>query len=120
MKMVVDKVTARSAAVWLVLVLFGVWYCAPGHPSAGAQLPLDVVFHAGLFLFVGVFVGVLTGGQARNLFLVAVVAFVLEVAQWWLGGYSVIEWTDVVANEAGVSLAALVLLARHFVLSVWM
>ncbi|MDB6162921.1 MAG: hypothetical protein JWL98_353, partial [Xanthomonadaceae bacterium] len=44
----------------------------------------------------------------------AVLAALLEVLQWRIGGYPHIEWRDILANEVGLVLAVVLLLGRRW------
>jgi len=87
------------------LLVLSALYCLPGHPSAGHAELLDAVAHAGLFLGVGLWFGLSGGREARVFSALAVFAALLEVAQWALGHFALIEWADILANEAGLAIA---------------
>ena len=93
--------------LWGTLVVLAVAYSWPGHPSAGQRWVLDIVLHVGLFALLGLIWGIAPRGRAYRLAALAVMAALLEVLQWWLGGYQYIEIMDVVSNEIGVAVAVL-------------
>lgn len=91
------------------LILLSALYCLPGHPSAGSVVALDVFLHIALFASAAVGFGLLTGSRGWAVATVAALGALLEVGQWWLGGYPRIEGADILSNEAGVALAAMTL-----------
>jgi hypothetical protein len=93
-------------------VLLSALYCLPGHSSAGAA-PLDALAHSVLFAGLGLWFGWLAGGGAWVIAPLAALGALLEVVQWWVGGYARIEVADILANEAGVALALLWLRSRR-------
>jgi hypothetical protein len=95
------------------LVLLSIAYCLPGHPSAGDAVPLDALSHVALFAGIGLWFGWLTRRGARAAAPLVALAALLEVLQWWLGGYARIEVADIAANEAGVALALVLLWLRR-------
>lgn len=97
----------------LGLLALCVVYCLPQHPSAGASPLLDAVAHAALFAGVGLWFGRHVGHGVRVFGPLLALAALLEVAQWRIGGYPRIEWPDILANWAGLVLAALWLWLRR-------
>ena len=109
---VAERAIRRVDAVLggLGLLVLCLAYCLPGHPSARVAW-VDVAAHVGLFAAVA-WGGWLALHRAWVFAVMAVLGLVLEVVQWWIGGYPRVEWMDVLANVGGVSLAAL-LSPRH-------
>lgn len=99
---------ARAVGAGFGLLALSVVYCLPGHPSAGHAQLLDAALHAGLFAGLGLAVGVLLQ-RGWPLAALAILAELLEVVQWWVGGYARIEIADILANEAGLVLAGVLL-----------
>ena len=99
----------RAACACLGLLALSVLYCLPGHPSAGRAVALDGALHVALFAGIGLAAGALLPRRWWPLAALAVLAELLEVAQWWFGGYPRIELADIVANEAGLALAGVLL-----------
>ena len=95
-----------------LLVLSGL-YCLPQHPSAGHAVGLDALAHITLFTGVGLWFGWFAGHGLRVFIPLLAVAALLEVLQWGIGGYPRIEWPDILANWAGLVLAALWLWLRR-------
>jgi hypothetical protein len=94
-----------------LLMLSGL-YCLPRHPSASDSAMLDALAHVALFTGIGAWFGRFVGRRARVFIPLIGLAALLEVAQWRIGGYARIEWPDIIANEAGLALAALWLWRR--------
>lgn len=92
------------------LLVVSVVYCLPGHPSAHRGW-LDALSHVGLFGLIGALAWLMVR-RAWMLVVVALLGVALEVIQWRLGGYPHVELADILANEAGVALAGLVLALR--------
>ena len=86
-------------------------YCLPGHPSARVAW-MDLAAHVGLFALVAAG-GWLALRRGWVFVVVAALGLVLEIVQWRVGGYPRLEWTDILANEAGVTLATLLPRTRH-------
>lgn len=101
--------TTRGLVACGGLTSLSVFYCLPGHPSAGGDTVLDILLHAGLFAGLGLGFGWFTGRGAWAVISLTVLAALLEVVQWWVGSYARIEGADILANETGVALASLVL-----------
>jgi hypothetical protein len=98
--------------MWTALVVAGIGYCVPRHPSAPSSSLLDAVLHVGLF-GLATFGVLLLGAGSRSVLLISVtLAVVLEVVQWWLSGHVSIEVGDIGWNLAGVALGVLAALAR--------
>ena len=95
-----------------LLVLSGL-YCLPHHPSAGHAVALDALAHIALFTGVGLWFGWFAGHGVRVFMPLFVVAALLEVLQWGIGGYPRIEVADILANAAGLGLAWALLQRRH-------
>jgi hypothetical protein len=95
------------------LLLLAVAYCLPQHPSAGHAVALDVLAHIALFTGVGLWFGWFGGHGGRVFMPLLAVAALLEVLQWWIGGYPRIEVADILANAAGLGLAWALLQRRH-------
>lgn len=95
------------------LLVLSALYCLPRHPGAGGSLLFDAVAHAALFAGVGLWFGRLVGHGVRVFGPLLALAALLEVAQWRIGGYPRIEWPDILANWAGLVLAALWLWLRR-------
>ena len=91
------------------LLVLAALYCLPGHPSAGNLVPLDEGLHVGLFLGVGLWFGLSAARDVRVFAALAAFAALLEVAQWMLGRFPHVEWADIVANEAGLAMAFVLL-----------
>lgn len=104
-----DQWTSALSVVGLLAV--AVAYALPRHPSAGTPV-LDAVIHAALFAGMGLWFGWLAGRRAWMFLLLAGLAALLEVVQWWLGGYPQLEWRDIVANEVGLCFTWMVLVSR--------
>jgi len=88
------------------MALLSVVYCLPRHPSAGSAHALDAVLHVTLFACIGAWFCRYIG---RNVTVILPLLFLgagLEVLQWRIGGYARIEWPDILANQAGVLLGA--------------
>lgn len=91
------------------LALLAALYCLPDHPSAGKAAILDAALHVLLFGAVTFAFARLVGSATVAVGTLAVLGALLEVIQWWIGGYLRIEVADIVANEIGVAVAALLL-----------
>jgi hypothetical protein len=87
------------------LLALSIVYCLPHHPSAGHHVVLDGVLHVATFAVVGLWLGRPVRRRTRTFVVIAILAALLEVAQWQLGGYAHVEWADIVANEIGVAIA---------------
>ena len=105
-----DKWTSALSVVGLLAL--AVAYALPRHPSAGTAVALDAIVHAALFAGIGLWFGWLAGRRAWVFLLLATLAALLEVVQWWLGGYPQLEWRDILANEIGLGFALMVLVIR--------
>jgi hypothetical protein len=95
------------------LLTLSALYCLPHHPSAGHDAALDVLVHIALFTGVGLWFGWFAGRGVRVFIPLLAVAALLEVLQWWIGGYPRIEVADIAANAAGLGLAWALLQFRH-------
>jgi hypothetical protein len=95
------------------LLLLAVAYCLPQHPSANHAVTLDVLAHIALFTGIGLWFGWFGGHGVRVFIPLLAVAALLEVLQWWIGGYPRIEVADILANAAGLGLAWALLQRRH-------
>jgi hypothetical protein len=73
---------------------------------------LDALAHIALFTGVGLWFGWLAGRRVRVFMPLLALAALLEVLQWWIGGYPRIEVADILANEAGLGLAWVLLRRR--------
>jgi hypothetical protein len=91
------------------LLVLSVLYCLPGHPSAGRAVWLDGALHVALFAGIGLAAGALMRRHWWPLAALAILAELLEVLQWWFGGYAQIEVSDILGNEAGLVLAGVLL-----------
>jgi hypothetical protein len=96
----------------LGLLALCVVYCLPHHQSAGHRPLLDAALHAIAFTGIGLWFG-LAGGRKRVFVFLVVLAALLEVLQWRIGGYPRIEVADILANAAGLGLAWALLQRRH-------
>ena len=86
-----------------VLLVLSVLYCLPSHPSTHRGA-LDMAAHVLLFAGMGVFGWAAL--RSHGLFAaLALLGALLEVVQWWFGGYPHIERADILGNELGVLLA---------------
>src|SRR6476659_3999324 len=94
--------TLLAAAALLALSIV---YCLPHHPSAGRHVVLDGVLHVATFAVVGLWFGRTARRRTRTFAALAILAALLEVAQWQAGGYAHVEWAEMVANEIGVAIA---------------
>ena len=83
------------------LLLLSWAYCQPGHPSAGRSWLLDAGLHVGLFGVVGFCWARIAGRGARATLALLALAVVLEVLQWWRGGYAALEYVDIACNVVG-------------------
>ena len=95
------------------LLLLAVAYCLPQHPTAGHAVALDALAHIALFAGIGLWFGWFAGHGVRVFLPLLAVAALLEVLQWWIGGYPRIEVADILANAAGLGLAWALLRRRH-------
>jgi hypothetical protein len=86
----------------LGLLALSALYCLPNHVGAGDGGLRDGLAHVALFAAIGAWFGWFAGRTARVFVPLAVLAALLEVVQWRIGGYMPFEWRDVVANEAGL------------------
>ncbi|NII12210.1 hypothetical protein [Oleiagrimonas sp. C23AA] len=89
------------------LLAMSVVYCWPGHPSVAHASAWHALSHG---LLMGAMAGLLGLLSPRRLWwalalAVMALGLLLEVVQWCFGGYTHIEWKDVLANEAGVAVA---------------
>jgi hypothetical protein len=96
----------------IALLVLSAVYCLPNHPSAGNASTLDAGVHIVLFAGIGLWFGWFAGFKARVFLPLFALAALLEVAQWWLGHFTQIEWRDIIANEVGLVLAWLLLWLR--------
>ncbi|HEX7342024.1 MAG TPA: hypothetical protein VF269_07085 [Rhodanobacteraceae bacterium] len=99
--------SGRGLKRWLatvVLVALCVAYVLPDHLSAGRDVPLDVLLHVGFFAICGAGL-VWAFARLVPLWVLAVLAFGLEYAQWRIAGFAHIEWGDIASNEGGVVVA---------------
>jgi MFS superfamily sulfate permease-like transporter len=90
----------------LGLLVLCVAYVLPRHPSVDNRAVLNAAVHIAIFAAVGLWFG-LAGVRKRVFVLLGVLAALLEVLQWWIGGYPRIEFADIVANEVGLLLAGI-------------
>lgn len=96
----------------IALVVLSAGYCLPNHPSAGNASTLDASVHIALFAGIGLWFGWFAGRRARVFVPLFALAALLEVAQRALGHFPYVEWGDIIANEAGLALAWLLLWRR--------
>ncbi|MDA3914934.1 hypothetical protein, partial [Oleiagrimonas sp.] len=81
-------------------------------PTAGRMVVLDAALHIGLFLALAAVLAPL-GKRAWVLASLAVLGLTLEVVQWQVVGFAHLEWNDILSNETGVAIAALIHTCRH-------
>lgn len=96
----------------IALLVLSAVYCLPNHPSAGNASTLDASVHIALFAGIGLWFGWFAGRRARIFVPLFALAALLEIAQSWVGHFPQVEWGDVIANEAGLVLAWLLLWLR--------
>lgn len=84
-----------------------VLYCLPWHPGAGNFIVLDFLLHIGFFVGLALLLAPIRR-PAWVFAALAVLAVLLEVLQWRIVGFDQLEWNDILANEAGVAVAAAV------------
>lgn len=94
------------------LALLSAFYCFPFHPSAGSATALDAAVHVAFFSGITFGFARFVGSGRWAVATLACLGVLLEVVQWWVGGYPRVEVADIVANEAGVALAAALLWTR--------